>query len=105
LIIEISSGFAASLREPENFRGFHVELNVPKSALPELRSNLSDLAEWPDEAIAWISVAALRKLPGVTADPGWENGLATMIEKARPHGWIREQPVPAIRAHLVWKQD
>jgi hypothetical protein len=105
VIIDISPNLSASLREPENFRGFHVELEVPKTALPELRAKLGDLAEWLDEGVAWISVAGLRKLPGLTVDPAWENGLATMIEKARPHGWIREEPVPAIRAHLVWKKD
>jgi hypothetical protein len=105
LIIDISSSFVASLREAENFRGFHVELEVPKTALPELRAKLGDLADWPDEGVAWIAVAGLRKLPGVATDAAWENGLAAMIEKARPHGWIREEPVPAIRAHLVWKKD
>jgi hypothetical protein len=105
LIIDISSSFAASLREAENFRGFHVELDVPKTSLSALRAKLGDLADWPDEGVAWISVATLRRLPGVIADPVWDDGLATMIEKARPHGWIREHPVPAIRAHLVWKKD
>ena len=105
MIIDVSSGFAASLREAENFRGFHVELDVAKTALPELRARLGGLADWVDEGVAWIAVAALRQLPGVTTDPAWENGLAAMIEKARPHGWIREEPAPAIRAHLVWKKD
>jgi hypothetical protein len=104
LIIEVPSTYAATLRDAENFRGFHVELEIAKNALPELRARLSDLAEWVDEGVAWISVAGLRKLPGVPADPTWETGLATMIEKARPHGWIREAPVLAIRAHLVWKE-
>jgi hypothetical protein len=105
LIIEISSGFAARMRDPEDFRRFHVELDVDKAALPELRVRLGDLADWVDAEVAWIAVAALRLLPGVTADPTWENDLATMIENARPHGWIREQPHPAIRAHLVWKKE
>jgi hypothetical protein len=105
LIIDVSSGYAASLRDPEDFRRFHVELDLDKAAVPELRARLGGLADWVDSEVAWISVAALRRLPGVTADAAWENGLAAMTEKARPHGWIREAPVPAIRAHLVWKKD
>jgi hypothetical protein len=105
LIIEISSGLAPSLRDPEDFRRFHVELDVDRTALPELRARLGELADWVDAEVAWIAVSGLRLLPGVTADAAWEDGLATMIEKARPHGWIREQPVPAIRAHLVWKNN
>ncbi len=61
MIIDISSSFAASLREAENFRGFHVELDVPTMALPALRARLGDLADWPDEGVAWISIAALRR--------------------------------------------
>lgn len=104
MIIDVSSGFSASLRDPTDFRRFHVELDLDQAALLDLRVRLGDLAEWVDADVAWISIAALRRLPGVTADPAWENGLATMIEKARPHGWIRDEPVPAIRAHLVWKK-
>lgn len=103
MIIRISADLVPALDDAANFRRFHVELAVPPAALPRLRSGLAGLADWTDATEAWISIAALQALPEAPADPAWREGLEAMIEKARPHGWVRATPVPAIKAHLVWQ--
>jgi hypothetical protein len=36
-------------------------------------------------------------------DATWQGHLGTMIEKAKPHGWIDEQKT-AIKAHIEWTE-
>ena len=36
-------------------------------------------------------------------DAAWQGNLGTMIEKAKPHGWIDEQK-KAIKAHIEWTE-
>ena len=55
----------------------------------------------PDADTAWISQAALRRWPEVAQDAAWQQALAAMIEKARPHGWIDDARA-AIKAHVEW---
>jgi hypothetical protein len=53
----------------------------------------------PDADTAWIFQDALRQWPGVAEDPAWREDFATMIEKARPQGWIDDKRA-AIKAHV-----
>ena len=45
----------------------------------------------------------LRQRPEVAQDAAWQAGLGTMIEKARPHGWIDDDR-KAIKAHIEWTE-
>jgi hypothetical protein len=46
-------------------------------------------------------VEALLRLGRETGPPGWTASATAMIEKARIHGWTRDDPW-AVKGHVVW---
>src|SRR5688572_12277709 len=98
MFLNVADG-AVELVEPENFSSFKIVVQGTAADLPYARETLAGIAELPDSATAWVSADALRNWPTIKDIPGWQNGLAAMIEKARPHGWIDPQS-GAIKAHV-----
>ena len=102
MIVFVNHELAHQLRDAHDFRRFHVEIAAPRGSFGQLRERLTDLIEFEDDANAWVSADRLRTLPEVQNDAKWQDDLHRMIEKARPHGWIRDQPRLMIKSHVVW---
>lgn len=94
---------AVELAEPENFSSFKIVIQGTAADLPYARKSLARIAKLPDSTTAWVSADALRDWPTIKDVAAWQRGLAAMIEKARPHGWIDPQS-GAIKAHVEWRQ-
>ena len=103
MFVKVSADGRASLEDRDNFRAFKLVIEGDPTQIDIARRALSGVAELPDSATAWIAEAALRQRPEVAQDQAWQQGLSTMIEKARPHGWIDDQR-RAIKAHIEWTQ-
>lgn len=116
MIIVIAADCTPELRDPDDFRRFHIESAVPRARLPELRRALAGAIAFENGGEdggkeAWVLVdwlraqgsaqAATPERPDAAADR-WRADLDAMIAKARPHGWVRETPEPAIKAHINW---
>jgi hypothetical protein len=101
MIISVHATNDVTLDEAQNFRAFKVVINIPDATLEEARVALAGTATMPDRDTAWVSVEALRQWRGVKDDAEWQKNLDTMIEKAKPHGWIDEAN-NAIKAHVEW---
>ena len=101
MFVKISASGQVSLEDSGNFRAFKLVVEDKPENLDAVRKVLAGTAELLDKDHAWISEAALRNRPEVAQDAAWQQALGTMIEKARPHGWIDEQR-KAIRAHIEW---
>jgi hypothetical protein len=91
-----------TLEDRDNFRAFKLVVMGNASKLDQVRKALEGIAELPDDNTAWIFEDALRRLESVEGDPAWQQNLSTMIEKAKPHGWIDERR-KAIKAHIEWQ--
>ena len=102
MIVFVSKQLDRQLIEPNNFRKFSVKVAAPKDRLEELRKVLGDVVEFEGESTAWVCADGLQTMSSVGEDATWRAELARMIEKARPHGWIRDTPKLAIKAHVVW---
>ena len=50
------------------------------------------------EQVGWVSESWGRREQGT--DAAWSDRLARMVEKARTHGWVRDEPELAIRLAL-----
>ncbi len=96
------AGKSIELAEPENFRSFKVVVRGTAAELPRARESLAGIAELTDSSTAWVSAETLRNWPTVKNHSAWQQGLAAMIEKARPHGWIDPQS-GAVKAHVEWQ--
>ncbi len=104
MIVFVSEQLTHQLIEPDNFRKFSVEIALPKERLDELRKRLGDIVEFEDDSSAWVSADALQAMSAARKAPSWQAEFSRMIEKARPHGWIRDVPKLAIKAHVVWSR-
>jgi hypothetical protein len=103
MFVKVSADGRVSLEDRDNFRAFKLVVEGSPEKLDAARRALTGTAELPDQATAWIFEQALRQRPEVAQDAAWQGNLGTMIEKARPHGWIDEQK-KAIKAHIEWAE-
>jgi len=102
MIVFVGEQSAPQLMEPNDFGKFSVKIAAAKDRFEELRKLLLGAVEFDGESIAWVCADKLLEMSSVASDAAWRGELARMIEKARPHGWIRDDPKIAIKAHVVW---
>jgi hypothetical protein len=103
MFVKVGADGSVSLEDRDNFRAFKLVVEGGPARLDQARRALSGTAELPDQATAWIYDKALRERAEVANDAAWQGNLGTMIEKAKPHGWIDEQK-KAIKAHIEWTE-
>ncbi len=102
MIVFVSERLSCQLLEPENFSQFSVRIATTKDRFGELRKGLEGFLEFEDELTGWVYADALRTMSPPGKESYWRAELDRMIEKARPHGWIRELPELCIKAHVGW---
>jgi hypothetical protein len=101
MFVKLTADRRVLLEDRDNFRAFKLVVEGARADLDAVRAALAGTAELPDADTAWISQAALRGRPEVADNAAWQQALGTMIEKARPHGWIDDARA-AIKAHVEW---
>lgn len=101
MFLKLSASGELTFEDRNNFRAFKLVIEGDRNGLNQVRSTVAGKAELPDADTAWIFESALRGWPGVGEDQQWQKDFSTMIEKARPHGWIDDQR-HAIKAHIEW---
>ena len=101
MFVKVSATGAVTLQDHDNFRAFKLVVEGDAARLEDARRSLAGTAELLDSSHAWIFEQALRQRPEVAQNQAWQGNLGTMIEKARPHGWIDDQR-KAIKAHIEW---
>jgi hypothetical protein len=101
MFVKVAADGRVSLEDRDNFRTFKLVIEGSPAGLDAARRALAGAAELPDQSYGWIFEAALRQRPEVAHDAAWQQNLGTMIEKAKPHGWV-DDARKAIRAHIEW---
>jgi len=89
------------LIESENFRAFKVVVDGGIVDFGVAKQILAPIGELVDTSTAWIPERVLRDWPTLKNKSDWQNGLTSMIEKARPCGWVNPD-TGSIRAHVEW---
>ena len=89
-----------SLMQADDFHRFHCEINLPGATLEVARAGFADIAQLETSDTAWVDVEALLRLGRETGPPGWTASATAMIEKARIHGWTRDD-LWAVKDHVV----
>ena len=102
MIVYVTEQSDCRLEDPHNFKQFKVQLAAPIEQFDRLRKALAALVDFEDNATAWVSVNQILALSPAGEEAAWQAEFKRMIEKARPHGWIRDEPNLAIKAHVVW---
>jgi hypothetical protein len=101
MLLKFSKSGEVLFEDRSNFRAFKLVVEGDCGQLEEVRRALIGKAELADAENAWIFQGALRSWPGVEHDTAWQQNFSTMIEKARPLGWIDDARA-AIKAHIEW---
>jgi hypothetical protein len=101
MFVKVMGDGRVALEDRDNFRAFKLVIEGSPANLAAARRALAGTAEVVDQKTAWIFEAALRARPEAAQDAGWQQNLGSMIEKARPHGWV-DDARKAIRAHIEW---
>lgn len=102
MIVMVAADKAVSLVQADDFKRFHSEIQIPNATLEQAQAALKGIAELESRELAWVDVDALLTLKRDSTAPQWEASVQTMIEKARPHGWVRDHLL-AIKSHIVWQ--
>jgi hypothetical protein len=101
MFLKVSAGGDVMFEDRNNFRAFKLVVASERGQLDAVRRALAGKVEVADADTAWIFADALRQWSGVENDAVWQQNFSTMIEKARPHGWI-DDTRKAIKAHIEW---
>lgn len=100
-LLRVTQSRLGALREADDFRRFHVEIDAPEARFEAIRA--SGRLDFAGPKEAWVPVQALLAADGAPDDAEWQGKLDAIIEKVRPHGWIRDSPTFGIKAHVVWR--
>jgi len=103
MFVKLAVDGSVSLEDKDNFRAFKLVVEGGPARLDQARRALTNTAELIDASHAWVFEQTLRQRPEVAHDTAWQANLGTMIEKARPHGWIDDDR-KAIKAHIEWTE-
>ena len=103
MFMKLAVDGSVTLEDKDNFRAFKLVIEGGPVRLDQARRALMNIAELTDDSHAWIFEQVLRQRAEVAHDTAWQGNLGSMIEKARPHGWIDDQK-KAIKAHIEWTQ-
>ena len=103
MFVKLAADGSVTLEDRDNFRAFKLVVEGGPARLDQARRALANTADLSDDKHAWIYEQALRQRPEVAGDTAWQANLGTMIEKAKPHGWIDEQK-RAIKGHIEWTE-
>jgi len=101
MIVHVDHLGRINLLDPWDFNRFKLRIadSLGRSDLADQLSGWLRLIEGGDEA--WVVQDALRRMGPGLQDAAWQEGISTMIAKAKPHGWV-EEATGAIRAHIEW---
>lgn len=91
--IKVSTGKAAELLSPEDFRRFSV---IAERAA---QTELAALGRVEGDHV-WIAPAKVGQLAGASRTAEWDNAFTGMIGFAAKHGWVDE--AGHVRAHIEY---
>jgi len=102
MVVLVKADNSVSLMQADDFKRFHCEIQIPNATLEQAQAALAGIAGLESRETAWVDVDALLALKRDFTPPQWEASVRAMIENARPHGWVRDEPL-AIKSHIVWQ--
>lgn len=102
MILSISGEGYAQLLECDYLQRLHCETALAPADKDLLDAALSGIASL-DADHAWISTAWLKAAGARSQDAAWLPRFETMIDKARPYGWVSADG-QSVKAHIVWNK-
>jgi hypothetical protein len=105
MILTLHADGSVGLVQPDDFGRFHCEIDVPHASVEQVGQAFADIVEIESRDTAWVAFPALLRLGQIRdtqANDNWTQSTVAMMQMARKHGWVRDQPL-AIKSHIVWR--
>lgn len=102
MIIRIQASYGVCVDDAMDFRRFKIVSDVGRPDYERVKEAAAGVIEFDSPDQAWVSAAALEERVEVSQREIWRPQFDRMIDQARPHGWIRDDPL-RIAAHVEWK--
>jgi hypothetical protein len=102
MIIRIQATHGVCVDDAMDFQRFKILCDVGRSDYGRVKEGAAGVIEFESPDKAWVSAAALEERVEVSQREIWRPKFDRMIEQARAHGWIRDDPL-RIAAHVEWK--
>ena len=103
MFVKLAADGSVTLEDRDNFRAFKLVVEGGPKRLDQARRALANTAETAGRDARLDFRAGAAAAARGRAGRGLARNLGTMIEKAKPHGWIDEQK-KAIKAHIEWTE-
>ena len=102
MILTLAADKSVTLVQANDFKRFYCEIHIVDATLELAKAALNGILELESRYVSWVDVDALFRLDRDSTSSDWETSALAMIEKARPHGWVRDYPL-AVKSHIVWR--
>jgi hypothetical protein len=102
MIIRIAATHRVCVVDAMDFQRFKIVCDLGRLEYERAKEAATGLIEFESPDKAWVSAAALEEHVDAPQREIWRPEFERMIDKARPHGWIRDDPL-RIAAHVEWK--
>jgi hypothetical protein len=98
MFISVGKDAKFTLREPDDFKRFHIEAADREMALDDIKGALGSIASFDGDNF-WVGIEALKTLSGRAGDPAWERSFDSMIMSVQKFGWLSPDG-ERVRCHL-----
>ena len=102
MILNIGGNGHAQLVEAGDLQRLRCEIAMPPADEGRWQTACQGIASIEADH-AWIAIAWLKAAGTLSQDADWPHRFETMIDKARPHGWVSADG-QSVRAHIVWNK-
>ena len=100
MYLHIDAQLNITLRDQNNFKKFHLEIDVPKACLLDIENKLFGIAVVTSLESAVVSISSLRDWKEIKHKTTWLKSFEDMINKAKKYGWVPNDT--DLKAHIVW---
>ena len=99
LIIRIDRTGKVTVDDQENFRAFSMLIMAQPEDLDRIAAIVEPAIKLDGQGNAWIEADAVTAWANRANDAAWRGSFDRMVDFARQHGWIQDEPL-RIRAHV-----
>ena len=103
MFVKLSAAGSVTLEDRDNFRAFKLVVEGGPDRLDTPAARCPAPPNCPTRPPPGSSSRRCGSGPRSRRTPRGKQNLGTMMEKAKPHGWIDEQK-KAIKAHIEWTE-
>jgi hypothetical protein len=100
MILVVSGEGHTQLLESDDLQRLRCDIALAADDSDAAQAALDGIASL-DHGHAWISTTWLRKTGNLNNGQDWPARFETMIDRARPHGWVSADGL-SVKAHIVW---